>query len=187
MLTIPVGLDDIKDDGLDVVAAALFEGVERKYSTDWAVTGPIIAALGISLHYQGDPSDAPKLKSRNIDENDMDWLAVYGDAHQFGSTPLIAAIRAIAVHRLGDEFSLPISHNKVIDYVKDEFTIISPLLHDSEWHDVEPGERIDTYVFKQKEGADGPAAFQDLIALVEKLKGLEILEKHPSSIVVEHV
>ncbi len=45
MLQFSVTLEEIKDEGFDIVAAALFDDVERKYTTDWGVTGPIIQYL----------------------------------------------------------------------------------------------------------------------------------------------
>lgn len=186
MLQIPVSIGDIKDEAFDVIAAALFEGVERNYTTDWAVTGPIIEALGVTLNYQG-PSEVAKLVSGNIDEHDFDWMAQYGDAYESAKTPLIAAIKAIAVGRLGEEMSLPISHNKVAGFVKDEFSIIGPLLEGSNCHSVEPGERINTYIFTAKEGDEAQGMFIDLTNLVEQLKDLTILEKDGTGrLLVEH-
>lgn len=76
--------------------------------------------------------------------------------------------------------------------VKDQFTVISSLLEGSNCHDVEPGDRINTYVFIAKEGDGEAAMFQDLVNLVGQLESLTILETQgPANaaerIVVEHI
>jgi len=190
MLQISVTIEDLNDSAFDVVGAAVFEGVERAYTTDWGITGPIIEALGISIAYQGE-SDEPKLVSRNFGENDFDWMATYGDAVAFSASPLVAAIKSVAMLRLGD-LSLPISHKKVAGMVKDQFTIVSSLLEGSICHNVVPGDRINTYVFVAKGGNRGAAMFQDMVNLVDQLEGLTILETQGSvngaqQIVVEHI
>lgn len=189
MLQISVTMDDITDDAFNIVAAALFEGVERAYTTDWNVTGPIIQALGVSINYQGD-SDDVKLVSRHTSENDHDWMATYGDAITFSASPLVAAIKAIATHRLGD-IALPFSHKKVVGMVKDEYTIVASLLEGSNCHDVEPGDRINVYEFVAKDGADEASMFQDLANLVGQLESLTIVETQgaPNAahrLIVEH-
>lgn len=99
MLQFSVTLEEIKDEGFDIVAAALFDDVERKYTTDWGVTGPIIQDLGVSLNYQG-ADKGLKLFSRNSSERDFDWMASYGDATEFSHSPLLLPSRLLLVNVL---------------------------------------------------------------------------------------
>ena len=190
MLQFSVTLEEIKDEGFDIVAAALFDDVERKYTTDWGVTGPIIQDLGVSLNYQG-ADKGLKLFSRNSSERDFDWMASYGDATEFSHSPLIAAIKAIASQRSGD-ISIQLSHTNVSDYVIDEWTIVSQLLEGSNCHEVEEDERINFYIFISKSSENEKKMFQDLINLIEKLDGLSISEKigpigQVEAVIVEHI
>ena len=64
------------------------------YSTDWAQGGPIIEREVICI---GSGMDAPT------------WYANkgLGKYHQFGTTPLIAAMRCYVASKLGDEVEVP--------------------------------------------------------------------------------
>jgi hypothetical protein len=71
----------------------------HKYSTDWAQGGPIIEREKISVgnqeHIKGQP-------------NHSNWYATERkDAHGFGQTPLIAAMRCYVASKIGDEVELP--------------------------------------------------------------------------------
>ena len=71
-----------------------------KYSTDWALCGPIIEREGISLCYA---EDNPK---------GMEWYAYDtiqspDDDVIFASTPLVAAIRCYVASKLGDTVEVP--------------------------------------------------------------------------------
>ena len=85
------GIDYGKDD-------VRFRGAyARKYSTEWAQSGPLIEREGISVAY--------------IDDNIADgaWFAstVGGDENTEGPTPLIAAMRCYVASKLGDTVEIP--------------------------------------------------------------------------------
>jgi hypothetical protein len=67
-----------------------------QYSTDWAVSGPIIERERISPTYS---------------QMNKDWQAAYHEGPQSyihaGSTPLIAAMRCYVASQLGDEIDVP--------------------------------------------------------------------------------
>lgn len=72
-------------------------GHTRNYSIDWSQGGPIIERERIDLHHIGSAWTAsiyaPKWHAR--------------DHEQFGSTPLIAAMRCFVAKKLGDEVDVP--------------------------------------------------------------------------------
>jgi hypothetical protein len=70
------------------------DGTTYAPSTDWAQGGPIIEREGICI---GSGMDAPT------------WYANkgLGKYHQFGLTPLIAAMRCYVASKLGDEVEVP--------------------------------------------------------------------------------
>lgn len=68
-----------------------------KYSTDWAQGGPIIEREKICVL---DTGDAAKWKAYR-------WLEVDFGPEQFGTTPLIAAMRCFVYSELGDEVDVP--------------------------------------------------------------------------------
>ena len=74
---------------------------EKRYSTDWAVGGPIIEREGIELRYWGLHSVPWKA---SID-GDTDAGVVLYEEH--GTTPLIAAMRCYVASKLGDEIEIP--------------------------------------------------------------------------------
>lgn len=63
-------------------------------STDWAQGGPIIAREALCI---------------NTQLTRFDWQALdfHGNITQFGSTPLIAAMRCYVASKLGDEVDVP--------------------------------------------------------------------------------
>jgi hypothetical protein len=70
-------------------------------STDWAQGGPIIERETIGLEW------GPRLK-------EQEWLAwtpapeqAKGEAHAYGPTPLIAAMRCYVASKMGDEIEVP--------------------------------------------------------------------------------
>jgi hypothetical protein len=73
----------------------------RRYSTNWAVGGPVIEREEISI-------------SREFAASKVEWAAwtpapIRDDAEAFGygSTPLIAAMRCYVASKLGDEVEVP--------------------------------------------------------------------------------
>ena len=69
-----------------------------KFSADWAQSGPIIDREKISTCWEGTIWVAT-LFNKNSEE------AWYG--HQYGPTPLIAAMRCYVASKLGDEVEIP--------------------------------------------------------------------------------
>lgn len=69
------------------------------YSMDWAQSGPIIEREVIAL------------EPMTHDEHGYGWLATRGEGSniymEFGSTPLIAAMRCYVASKLGDEVTIP--------------------------------------------------------------------------------
>jgi len=64
-----------------------------KYSTDWAIGGPIIEREKITIEYEGDPDP---------------WCAcIMADQEVYGPTPLIAAMRCYVASKLGDTINIP--------------------------------------------------------------------------------
>ena len=71
--------------------AEIILGDDTDYSTNWALTGPIIEREGVSINLWG---------------NDK-WVANYCEAKQYGPTPLIAAMRCYIASKLGDIIDIP--------------------------------------------------------------------------------
>lgn len=67
------------------------------YTTDWSLAGPIIERERIAIY----PDSA-------LDQPDIKWSADAEDALRWGgATPLIAAMRAYVVSKLGSEVEVP--------------------------------------------------------------------------------
>ena len=70
------------------------------YSTDWAQGGPIIERERIAVVYE------PSM----VYDDSCRWKALWAmgdEAHEFGPTPLIAAMRCYVASKLGDEVEVP--------------------------------------------------------------------------------
>jgi len=78
-------------------------GSWEKYSTDWALCGPIIERECIDVEAHNAATSQPK--------NPEYWSAcVYGVSEYFectGPTPLIVAMRCYVASKLGDEVEVP--------------------------------------------------------------------------------
>jgi hypothetical protein len=71
-------------------------------STNWAQGGPIIDSERISFHqYENCP---PSIAVVAYQGNDAEWKH-----KQFGTTPLIAAMRCYVASKLGDDVDIPLS------------------------------------------------------------------------------
>lgn len=68
------------------------------FSTDWSQGGPIIERENISTCWEGTIWVATRF-NKNCGET---WFG-----HQYGSTPLIAAMRCYVASKLGDEVEIP--------------------------------------------------------------------------------
>jgi len=71
-----------------------------RYSTDWAQGGPIIEQEKIAVIYE------PSL----LYDDSCRWKALAAMSnreHEYGPTPLIAAMRCYVASKLGDEVELP--------------------------------------------------------------------------------
>jgi hypothetical protein len=51
MFKLDIDLDDLTHEGLDAVLSVLLDGFKGSFTSDWAVTGPIIERLGVTLNY----------------------------------------------------------------------------------------------------------------------------------------
>ena len=83
----------------DMMRKAVANGMASP-STDWAQGGPIIEREGIS----------PAFNPSMIYERDARWKAFdcsTDGGHQFGPTPLVAAMRCYVASRLGEEVEVP--------------------------------------------------------------------------------
>jgi len=90
-----------KCEGVDSEAARLFhdEGYYN-YSTDWAQGGPIIEREEIELTFDRTGEDT-------LWRAEMFDLKGVSVAHEYGPTPLIAAMRCYVAYKLGDEVEIP--------------------------------------------------------------------------------
>jgi hypothetical protein len=70
-----------------------YGGMYPEWSTDWAQGGPIIEREGI---HTGQGMDGLWYANKGISKH-----------HQFGRTPLIAAMRCYVASKLGDEVEIP--------------------------------------------------------------------------------
>jgi hypothetical protein len=78
------------------------ENCPHLYSTDWALSGPIIEDEGISVAYDVEMSQS---------EGCEYWATIYaidsGEGRIYGSTPMIAAMRCYVASKLGDTVEIP--------------------------------------------------------------------------------
>lgn len=75
-------------------------GTVYRYSTDWAQGGPIIEREKIAVAYE------PSL----VYDDSCRWKALCAmndNGHEYGPTPLIAAMRCYVMSELGDEVDVP--------------------------------------------------------------------------------
>ena len=74
---------------------------ECEYSTDWAQGGPIIEREEIELTFDRAGETDTLWRSEMFD---MEGVSI---AHEYGPTPLIAAMRCYVASKLGDEIEIP--------------------------------------------------------------------------------
>jgi hypothetical protein len=74
-----------------------FENCPHLYSTEWALSGPIIQRQNISI-------TGTDFEWWECNEG---WYAHIGDCYAHGPTPLIAAMRCYVTSKLGDEVEVP--------------------------------------------------------------------------------
>jgi hypothetical protein len=85
-------------DGMENVLAPV------EYSTRWEFGGPIIEREGITVAR----NEANRAGSaRTMTRAAFDWVAECNGKREFGSTPLIAAMRCFVASKLGDEVEIP--------------------------------------------------------------------------------
>lgn len=87
-----------KCEGADVTHLYAWDYSSNRYSTDWAQGGPIIERENISTCWEGTIWVATRF-NKNCGET---WFG-----HQYGSTPLIAAMRCYVASKLGDNIDIP--------------------------------------------------------------------------------
>jgi len=89
------------DTDIDGAKRVNYGGMYPEWSTDWAHGGPIIEREEIELTFD------------RASETDTLWRAEMFDmegvstAHEYGPTPLIAAMRCYVASKLGDEVDVP--------------------------------------------------------------------------------
>ena len=100
-ITHPEWWDEGYMTGDPIAALDMDDGSVYSPSTDWSRGGPIIERETIGLEW------GPRLR-------EQEWLAwtpapeqTTGEAHAYGPTPLIAAMRCYVASRLGDEVQVP--------------------------------------------------------------------------------
>lgn len=80
-------------------------GAGLRYSSDWAVAGPIIEREKITLEWTGEDWMA-YIGGRVFAGATRQIAVVWHDKEFFDSTPLIAAMRCYAASKLGDEIDI---------------------------------------------------------------------------------
>lgn len=77
-----------------------------RYSTDWAVAGPIIESQRITLDYYYNQGESRAALGYASYDNEGEYIEG-SDHEQTGPTPLIAAMRCYVSSKLGDEVETP--------------------------------------------------------------------------------
>lgn len=181
MFRVEVELEDLLPEGLDAVASILFGGVEGKFTSDWALTGPIIEKLGVDLSYTKieDEPDSPITKARELlGEAPKNWSATYEEEYEMHSHPLIAVIMALIRSKIGDQ-GLPLPGDKLLNLVKNKSMLVNAILEDSTCHTVNgiDGD-INSYSLQPKNGTENSTDFQSVVNLAKEHPDFEILKTH---------
>jgi hypothetical protein len=184
MFRLEVDLDDLTLEGLNAVLSVLFDDLKGSFTTDWALAGPLIEALGVTLSYTPpaqDPGDRVVLHTRAGEEPEEEacWMADYDGQYESHAKPLVAVARALIRSKMpGETLFLPAE--ATIKYLKRESTAVDCILQESDFHEVKQfGDDINTYSLTPKPGC--LEEFQPLVAVVRQLSRLHIIDERAGS------
>lgn len=181
MFTLDVDLDDLTTEGLDAVLSVLLDGFTGNFTTDWAITGPLIERLGVTLSYTPpteDPSTKLVIHTRKGEEPEEEacWMADYSGEYESHAKPLIAVAKVLIKSKIS-EYNLPLPAEVAVKYLKRQQTAVSSVLHESDYHNVEQfGDDINTYSLTPKPGC--LEEFQTVVRVVKQLSSLHIIAEH---------
>lgn len=181
MFTLDVDVDDLTAEGLDAVLSVLLDGFKGKFTTDWAITGPLIERLGVTLSYTPpteDPSTKLVIHTRTGEEPEEEacWMADYGGEYESHAKPLIAVVKVLIKSKMS-EYDLPLPAEVAVKYLKRQQTAVGRVLEESDFHDVEQfGDDINTYALTPKPGC--MEEFQTVVRIVKQLSSLRIIKEH---------
>jgi hypothetical protein len=180
MFRLDVDVDDLTAEGLDAVLSVLFDDFKGKFTTDWAITGPVIERLGVTLNYTPpteDPSTRLMVRARKGEEPEEEacWTADYGGEYESHAKPLVAVVKALIKSKMSG-YDLPLPAEVAVKYLKRQSTAVGAVLEGSDYHDVEQfGDDINTYSLTPT--PDCMEEFQTVVRVVKQLPNLHIIEE----------